>query len=79
MVGQTKVKAEFADEIEQLPSMTPAFAAILLPAVTVFNPNGRFDATRLRRAGSGPGHLPALSARIGRTAQGCAARAHGLG
>ncbi|KQP29673.1 hypothetical protein ASF49_16065 [Methylobacterium sp. Leaf104] len=47
-----------ADEIDQLPSMTPAFAAVLRPAVTVFNPNGRFDATRLRRAMT-PGARPA--------------------
>lgn len=38
-----------ADEITQLPAMTPALAAILLPAVTVFNPGGRLDTSRLRR------------------------------
>ena len=50
-----------ADEIEQLPSMTPAIAAILLPVVTVFNPNGRFDATRLRRTPAAPGVGPSAS------------------
>jgi general secretion pathway protein K len=44
-----------ADEIDQLPSMTPAFAALLRPAVTVHNPNGRFDAAGLRRRAAAPG------------------------
>jgi general secretion pathway protein K len=42
-----------ADEIEQLPSMTPALAARLLPSVTVYNPGGQFDTTRLRRTAPG--------------------------
>ncbi|GJE16999.1 type II secretion system minor pseudopilin [Methylobacterium marchantiae] len=44
-----------ADEIEQLPSMNPALAAVLLPVVTVFNPNGRLDTTRLRKVATAEG------------------------
>jgi len=47
-----------ADEIEQLPSMTPALAARLRPSVTVFNPGGQFDTTRLRRSAPTPGGPP---------------------
>ncbi|SFH07514.1 general secretion pathway protein GspK [Methylobacterium gossipiicola] len=53
-----------ADEIEQLPSMTPALAARLRPYVTVFNPGGQFDTTPLPGGASEPRPSPRLFLRI---------------
>lgn len=54
-----------AEEIGQLPSMTPALAALLLPAVTVFNPDGHLNTTRLRPGMGGLAHpSPRLFLRV---------------
>lgn len=48
-VGWGPRNAPFAsvDEIERLPSMTPDIAALLAPALTVYNESGRFDLAAL--------------------------------
>lgn len=58
--GPRNAPFDSIDELDRLPSMTPATAAILRPAVTVLNPGGGID----------PALNPALTARGGTASEG---------